>query len=41
MIIQGSPFTFPVNWTKVLGFGKQVAKNIFKNPVSTFYYCIF
>ena len=47
MISQASPVTFPVNCTKIVDFarntvfGRQMAKNFFKNPVSTFYYSIF
>ena len=47
MISSVSPVTFPVNWTKIVGFarnsvlGKQKANKFFQNTVSTFYYCLF
>ena len=47
MISQTSHVTFPVNWTKIVnfarnsGFGRQMAKNVFINLISTLYDCIF
>ena len=47
MISSASPVTFPVNWAKIVDFARntvfkrQMAENVFKNPVSTFYYFIF
>ena len=47
MISWVSPVIFHVKWTKIVDFarssvfGRKMAKNFFKNPVSTFHYCLF